>query len=116
MRTGCVLLLAVAVLAVGCSSPAEPERPLWVWKLIAEYQVKPVGNPPQSIWQYEYAGRTVYYVPAQCCDMFGSLYDAEGTLICAPDGGITGKGDGRCPDFRAERKNEQLVWRDARAR
>ena len=116
MKKVCLLVLALLVLTVACSSSTEGTTPLWVWKLVAEFQLQPVGNPPQSIWQYEFEGKTVYYIPAQCCDMFSSLYDAEGTLICAPDGGIDGKGDRRCPNFLSERTNERLVWEDTRAR
>ena len=110
------LALAFIVLAVGCAPPTVAANPPWVSKLIAEFQAAPAGNPPQSIWQVEYAGRTVYYIPPQCCDMFGALVDAQGTVICAPDGGLDGRGDGRCPDFRAARKNERLVWKDSRTR
>ena len=114
------LVLVLIVLAVGCSPSTEPTKeptnPPWVSKLIAEFQAQPVGNPPQSIWHYEFAGKTVYYVPPQCCDMFGMLYDADGTYLCAPDGGIDGRGDGRCPNFHAERTNERLVWKDLRTR
>jgi len=109
------LVLAVIVLTVGCSSSTELANPPWVWKLIVQFQLQPVGNPPQSIWQYEFDGKTVYYIPPQCCDMLGSLYDAEGTYICAPDGGLDGRGDGRCPNFLSERANERLVWKDFRA-
>ncbi len=79
-----------------------------------KFKNEPVGNPPQSIWQYEYNGQTVYYVPPQCCDQFGQLYDASGTLLCAPDGGFTGRGDGKCPDFFKVRTNEVLIWKDSR--
>ena len=37
--------------------------------------------------------------------------DSTGTVLCAPDGGIDGRGDGRCPDFLAERKEERILWR-----
>jgi hypothetical protein len=86
----------------------------WINKLIATFTSEPVGNPPQSIWQYEYKGQTVYYVPPQCCDQFSTLYDAAGNVICAPDGGYTGHGDGQCTDFFTERKNEKLIWQDSR--
>jgi hypothetical protein len=108
------LVLALIVLTVACSLPAQLSNPPWVWKLILQFQLQPVGNPPQSIWEYEWEGRTVYYMPPQCCDMFSSLYEADGTYICAPDGGLNGKGDGRCPTFQTERTNEQLVWKDPR--
>jgi hypothetical protein len=46
--------------------------------------------------------------------MFGELFDESGILLCAPDGGITGRGDGRCPDFFDERREELRVWADNR--
>lgn len=111
------LTLAIVFLAVtGCSQPAQSQNPPWVDQLINKFQSQPVGNPPQSIWQYEYQGQIVYYVPPQCCDQASTLYDANGNVICAPDGGFTGRGDGRCPDFETARTNKTLVWQDTRTR
>ena len=50
----------------------------------------------------------------RCCDIFSDLYDASGNVIGHPDGGITGQGDGRVPDFPAQRENERIVWKDQR--
>jgi hypothetical protein len=94
----------------------QPENPSWVNELIARFKAESVGNPPQSIYRYEYKNRTVYYVPPQCCDQFSTLYDAEGKVLCAPDGGLTGRGDGRCTDFDKERKSEHLIWKDSRGK
>ena len=102
------------VFIAGCSHPLAPDEPTWVNKLIEQYQNMSEGNPPYSIWKYEYNGQTVYYLPAQCCDQFSSLYDINGNFICAPDGGFSGRGDGKCTDFFANRRNEKLVWRDDR--
>ena len=93
-----------------------PMHPAWVDSLITVYTAAPVGNPPQSIWQYTYNGATVYFVPAQCCDQWSDLYDLAGTIIGHPDGGIGGAGDGRCSDFTATAKNPVLIWRDPRSR
>ena len=101
----------------GCSdlgSSSETVNPDWVKSLITQFENSPAGNPPQSIWKYDYKGMTVYYVPAQCCDMFSILYDDGGRILCFPDGGFSGRGDGKCPDFFQERKNEILIWRDTR--
>ena len=56
----------------------------------------------------------VYYQTGSCCDNFSNLYNEEGELIALPDGGITGKGDGRLHDFFQEREQEILVWMDVR--
>jgi len=100
---------------LSCNQP-EDENPQWIQDLIVQFQNEPVGNPPQSIWQYFYNGRTVYYIPAQCCDQPSTLYDANGNILCAPDGGYSGKGDGKCPDFFTNRRDEKLIWQDKRTR
>lgn len=108
------VVAAGALVALACSASIGSPNPLWVDQLIERLQDAPVGNPPQSIWRYDYQGRAVYYVPPQCCDQFSMLYDSTGATICAPDGGFTGGGDGRCPDFFTVRTREELVWRDER--
>ena len=112
MKLGAFFIL---ILLCYCTNSTSPDQnPVWVTQLIQKYESEKVGNPPQSIWRYEYKGQIVYFVPAQCCDQFSSLYDRFGNLMCAPDGGFTGRGDGRCSDFFAERKNEKLIWKDSR--
>ena len=107
----------VLILFCSCSeSTSLDQNPEWVTKLILKYEREPVGNPLQSIWRYEYKNKIVYYVPAQCCDQFSSLFDKDGNLICAPDGGLSGRGNGGCSDFFTERKNEKLIWKDSRSR
>jgi hypothetical protein len=56
----------------------------------------------------------VYYLPPRCCDIQGQVFNRAGGVICAPDGGLTGAGDGRCPDFFATRSDEEILWRDPR--
>ena len=86
----------------------------WLQTLIAKLQGQPVANPPLSIAEYRYQGRTVYYLPPRCCDIFSDLYDVSGNLIAHPDGGITGGGDGRAPRFFEEAQLIQVVWEDRR--
>ncbi len=80
-------------------------------ELIQEEEVR---NPPAEIWKYDYKGMEVYYITAYCCDIPSELYDSDCNLICHPDGGITGNGDGQCTDFASERSNGSLVWKDSR--
>ena len=56
----------------------------------------------------------MFYVPPACCDVPSELYDHDGNLICGPDGGIRGTGDGKCPDFFEKRREGTLIWRDPR--
>jgi Domain of unknown function (DUF6970) len=110
-----LLLTIVVVPLYGCTgTTTQNSNPDWVNRMIADFQSKPVGNPPHSIYSYEYKGDVVYYVPPQCCDQYSVLYDSKGNVLCAPDGGLTGRGDGRCPDFQQSAKNKQLIWRDNR--
>ena len=117
MRNIFIILSLSLLLGVGCNNSTGPdENPDWVNDLIEQFKSEPAGSPPQSIWRYKYNRKTVYYVPAQCCDQFSTLYNADGDTLCAPDGGFSRAGDGRCSDFIAERKNEKLIWQDSRKR
>jgi hypothetical protein len=110
-------LILLSFVFTNCKhSTSIDENPDWIKSLITKYQNEHVGNPPQSIWRYDYKGQIVYFVPQQCCDQPSILYDANGNVICAPDGGFSGQGDGRCTDFFQLRKNEKLIWQDSRTR
>lgn len=70
--------------------------------------------PAASLYQYTYQSQTVYFVPAPCCDFFSILYDDSCRIIAHPDGGITGRGDGRATDFLKTRTDEIKIWEDPR--
>ena len=89
-------------------------RPGWLNDLVIRFEQEPVANPAISIFEYEYKGETVYFVPQRCCDIFSDLYDAGGALIAHPDGGIAGHGDGRASDFFETAKLVRTVWTDHR--
>ena len=105
-------LVSEGTVTVGNGGQSGP--PKWLTELIHRLVHEPVANPPLSIIQYEYNDQMVYFVPQRCCDIFSDLYDADGNIIGHPDGGITGRGDGRVPDFFEVRRNERLVWEDER--
>jgi len=77
---------------------------------IDSFKLKEAHEKPQRVIEYVYKGKKVYYVVMPCCDFFNEVYDANCNFLGAPDGGFTGKGDGKIPDFFAEAKNEKLVW------
>jgi len=110
-------LLSLISLAAACAdkNPVAPEVvPDWVTSLIRELEAQPPANPPAFIARYEFRGEPVYYLPARCCDIWSTVYRADGAMLCHPDGGVAGAGDGQCPDFFAQRRNERIIWRDPR--
>ncbi|MEA5389948.1 hypothetical protein VB738_01615 [Cyanobium gracile UHCC 0139] len=115
-----LMVTALTVIApTALASPAAPlpstlPAPPWLQRLIGQLKAQPPGNPPQSVWRYRYRGQVVYYLPPQCCDQTSVLFDAEGRVMGAPDGGLTGRGDGRAADFFAQRRQGLLLWRDPR--
>ena len=89
IRLGLLLLVPVA-LATSCAHERSG-----LDDLVMRYE----AVEGLEIWQYQYGGNEVYYIPIgriQCCDAFSEMYDLRGELICRSDGGITGRGDGRC--------------------
>lgn len=89
-------------------------RPTWLKNRIDAILAERKRNPKIRILTYQYHDQTVYWESAPCCDQFSILYDTKGQVICNPDGGITGKGDGKCADFNKNKTNEKMVWQDPR--
>lgn len=112
------IIIAITTIAVTLSSCVQFELPKGtpdsIVSKINQLKNEAVRNPPAEVWQYDYKGETVFYIPPYCCDMFSELYDDNGNLICHPDGGFSGTGDGRCTDFGSTRTNGKLLWKDPR--
>ena len=102
------------VISFCCSSVFANEQPDWLTGMIEDVSHATVANPPVEISQYQLDGKTVYYIPGRCCDVPSSLYDAQGQLICQPDGGFTGRGDGRCPGVFEQLQEGSVIWKDPR--
>lgn len=66
---------------------------------------------PQQVDEYEYNGDKVYLFTMPCCDFFNPVYDEQCKQLCAPSGGFSGRGDGKCPDFGEKAKKLRLVWK-----
>lgn len=64
-----------------------------------------------SIDAYTYNGKTVYLLTSECCDFYNILLDENCNVLCAPSGGITGKGDGGCADFFAKASFVKQIWK-----
>mgnify|MGYP006378020033 FL=1 len=74
------------------------------------FKLKEIHERPQKMIEYTYKGKKVYYVVMPCCDFFNEVYDENCNYLGAPDGGFTGKGDGKIPDFTEQAKLVKTVW------
>jgi len=86
-------------------------HPKFILDMITEFSKKSPQQQPESITRYIYKGQPVYYINPPCCDFFSKLYDVEGNLLGAPDGGITGRGDGTLKDFHKLRTDAYGIWK-----
>lgn len=98
---------------VKMQTPAQ-EMPAWLQAKTTEFEKAKPTNPPIKIYHYQYHNQPVYFITGRCCDVPSEVYDATGKQLCQPDGGITGRGDGKCPDFFETRTEEKLIWEDLR--
>jgi hypothetical protein len=110
------LILAYVVFTQKASAPATTDalQKEWIKATVTDFEERPVNNPPLSITECEYKDQTVYYVPPHCCDIPGIVYDLQGAEVCAPTGGLTGNGDGKCADFFDAKKDCRTIWQDSR--
>jgi hypothetical protein len=90
------VLFVVAALAACATSRERPEEDSGR-SALAEYFERSLVSRADPVIRQLIDGQTYYYTTSPCCDLLNPLYDAQGKFVCAPDGGFTGRGDGRCP-------------------
>ena len=92
----------------------QDKNPEWLQRKITAFEQDKPANPPVKIYRYLYHFQEVYYITGRSGDIPSEVYTLQGQQLCQPDGGITGRGDGKCPDFFESRTDEKLVWEDNR--
>lgn len=108
------LIAIVIFVFFSCRKECSSSIPSCIQAKIDHLRAQPKGNPAYSVYRLDYNGKKLYYFPPQCCDQYSDLYDENCNLVCHPDGGIAGQGDGNCPEFSATSKNWVLLWKDNR--
>jgi hypothetical protein len=108
-----ILLMGMVASACVCGDE-EPETriPSCMQRKISKIESEPVRNPAASVTMIITTDKTYFYIPPYCCDFYGELYDDQCNLVCNPEGGITGSGNGDCPDYTAV--EEIVIWEDKR--
>lgn len=71
----------------------------------------PTEGIPLYVAEYQYKNETVYYMASACCDKFNAVYDSACHLLGYPDGGFSGRGDGKMTDFSTEANNRKVLWK-----
>jgi len=103
LRLSELVALGPIMLLFGCSSGdvvrhVGPYSTKWVTQQIEAYEMPTKEAVSHVTRKVMYAGKPAYLIPSPCCDQFDYLYDSRGVILCAPSGGLAGRGDGRCPE------------------
>jgi len=77
---------------------------------IALLDKKQTTDPPVQIDEYMYNNKRVFLFTAGCCDQYNTVYDEQCNAICAPSGGLDGKGDHKCENFLKDAKLIKKIW------
>ena len=109
-----IVTLLVSFTAPQCSKTKKENPSTCIEQKINEIKKEQKWNPPATVDEYMYNGKTVYLFSSDCCDQYNMVYDSDCNYVCAPSGGITGKGDSKCEDFNTTAKHIRLVWKDER--
>ncbi|MFN8288853.1 MAG: hypothetical protein U0U70_01225 [Chitinophagaceae bacterium] len=113
MKSILLATLITGLLSFQCNK-AEYDAPSCIEAKIARLKAESKANPPAQVDEYIYNGKKVYLFNAPCCDQYSELYDESCNLLCAPYGGISGHGDGKCADFSANAQHVRVIWKDSR--
>jgi hypothetical protein len=73
-------------------------------------ETKKTSAGVKEIWQYQLQEDLVYYIKMNGADQYNKLLNSKCEVICYPDGGITGHGDGKCPEFFEARAKGKILW------
>ncbi len=96
-----ILLIVVALSGCDNNDTSLPD-------CVKEMQIS--SDPPIEIWEWRYPNKTYYYLVSPCCDQYNPLFSEDCEFVCAPDGGLSGTGDGTCPDLSGE-VTKRLLWK-----
>jgi hypothetical protein len=113
--TKSITITIFIILLLACSANKKlrdvQEMPECLATKIKAMASDPNQGSPLSVTRYTYRQQTVYYLVSPCCDKFNVVYDSVCNILGHPDGGFTGRGDGKMPGFKREATNEKVIWK-----
>lgn len=108
------IVIFLTIAAEKCKRQKENSIPDCIQQKIDQIKKEPEWNPPAEVHEYSYNSKRVFYFSSNCCDQYNAVFDENCNMICAPSGGLTGKGDGKCADFKEKATEVKLIWKDER--
>ena len=114
MKWMIAIFLFLILQSQNCKKGAAIRIPACIESKIEAIQQQPKFSPPATVYRYQYKDQYVYLFSSNCCDQYNYLYDKDCNVICAPSGGFTGRGDGRCSNFDQMSSDKTLIWKDTR--
>ena len=121
MKLVLIFLAATTMMSETCKNKSTAKEgndptaiPACIQQRIDSLKKEARWNPPAEINEYRYNGKRVFLMSSPCCDFYNTLVDSACNYLCAPSGGFTGRGDGKCPDFDKQATFVKQVWKDER--
>lgn len=108
----CAMLAGITLMMNACKKVTiEADVSSCLERKIRDIKKEENRTLPIEVWQWKVDGENYYYISAECCDMYNMLYDDNCNAVCAPDGGLSGQGDGNCPEFKGPIE-KTLIWKE----
>jgi hypothetical protein len=98
------IMVCVFTACTGSKNMREKKR-LDAW--LSERQTM---NRPDSVHRFTWEGGKGYLVTYPCCDRPEEIFDGDFNYLCAPWGGISGQGNGKCSETMRAGKNGELLF------
>ena len=113
-KSNSYLIVFFTLILVSCNAPksltATSVVPDCLQEKIKKMSADISEGTPVSITQFTYHGQKVYYMVAPCCDKFNIVFDSTCTILGYPDGGFTGRGDGKMINFAKDAIEPKVIW------
>lgn len=109
-----ICMSAFSILLVSCHKKPSLSIPSCIMEKIETIKNQPKWNPPATVEEYMYKGKTIYLFSSPCCDRYNEAFDQNCNYVCSPSGGYTGKGDRKCEDFKDAAQFVKVIWKDDR--
>lgn len=111
MKKPFIPIILIIVLFSACTSENLPPEASQCMEDKINALKRKAAPEPKQLWRWTIDNKIYYHVISDCCDFYNYLYDSSCNLVCAPDGGFSGAGDGQCPPFEGSIE-KVLLWQD----